>query len=106
MKTTFFRSVVFKRAYSIVKETGCTFAAALTEAWARFREYRDKVVKEMAERINGFDHYYQRSDDNRVYVRWSNIEKEIRKELVALPKSFIGAITGQLKYQDNIKSFI
>ena len=107
MKSTFnFRSVVFKRAYRIVKETGCTFASALTEAWKRYRAYRDKVASELAERINRFDRYYHRSDDDRVYTRWSNIENEIRKELGALPRFFVAAITGRLKYQEDIKSFI
>ena len=108
MKTTRlnFRSVVFQRAYRIVKETGCTLSAALVEAWGRFRAYRDRVVSELAERINGFDYYYHKSDDHRVYIRWSNIQDDIRRELGALPNSFIAAITGGLKYQDNIKSFI
>ena len=107
MKSTFnFRSVVFKRAYRIVKETGCSLSAALVEAWKRYREYKDRVVREIAERINGFDFYYQRSDDGRVYRYWSNIQTEIRMELAALPMFFVAAITGQLKYQDNIKSFI
>ena len=81
MKTAFnFRRVVFQRAYRIVKETGCKFSVALAEAWQRYRAYRDKVVKELADSINGFDFYYRRSDDNRVYVKWSNIQSEIRKQ--------------------------
>ena len=53
MKTTFnFRSVVFQRAYRIVKETGCTLSAALVETWKRYRAYKDRVVKEIADRIN------------------------------------------------------
>ena len=107
MKTTFnFRSVVFQRAYRIVKETGCSLSAALVEAWKRYREYRDRIVREIDDRINGFDFYYYMSDDGRVYDRWSNIRKEIRKQLATLPRFFVAAITGQLKYQDNIKSFI
>ena len=101
-----FRSVVFQRAYRIVKETGCSMSAALVEAWKRYREYKNRVVKEIADRINGFDFYYNYSDDNRVYVRWSNIQSDIRKQLSALPRFFVSEITGQLKYQDNIKSFI
>ena len=107
MKTTFnFRSIVFQRAYRIVRETGCSLSAALVEAWKRYRAYKDRVVKEIADRINGFDFYYYMSDDNRVYVRWSNIQKEIRNQLSALPRFFVVAITGQLDYQENIKSFI
>ena len=107
MKTSFnFRSVVFQRAYRIVKETGCSLSAALVEAWKRYREYKNRVVKEIAERINDFDFYYQRSDDDRVYRYWSRISDEIRKQLSALPRFFVAAIAGQLKYQDNIKSFI
>ena len=107
MKTTFnFRSVVFQRAYRLVKETGCTLSAALSEAWKRYREYKNRIVKELADRINGFDFYYHMTDDNRVYTRWSNIAKEIRNELSALPRFFVTAIAGQLRYQENIKSFI
>ena len=107
MKTTFnFRSVVFKRAYRIVKETGCSLSAALVEAWKRYREYKNRIVSEIADRINGFDFYYQRSDDGRVYRYWSRVEDEIRKQISALPMFFVAAITGQLKRQDNIKSFI
>ena len=107
MKTIFnFRSVVFQRAYRIVKETGCSLSAALSEAWKRYREYKNRIVKEIADRINGFDFYYYMSDDNRVYVRWSNIQKEIRNQLSALPRFFVTAITGQLANQSDIKSFI
>ena len=107
MKTTFnFRSVVFQRAYRIVKETGCSLSTALSEAWKRYREYKNRIVKEIAARINGFDFYYYMSDDNRVYVRWSNIQKEIRNQLSALPRFFVAATAGQLRYQENIKSFI
>jgi len=61
MTTTFnFRSVVFKRAYLIVKETDCSMSSALTEAWNRYREYRDRIVKDMVSKINNFDHWYQK----------------------------------------------
>ena len=107
MKTDFkFRSVVFKRAYMIVKETSCSFSEALKEAWNRFRAYRDKVVGELAKRINGFDFYYQRSDDHRVYIRWSNIEDEIRTKIFGLPKTFVDAITGMLNHSKDIKTFL
>ena len=107
MKSTFnFRSVVFKRAYRIVKETGCSLSAALVEAWKRYRVYKNRIVSEIAGRINGFDFNYQRSDDNRVYRFWSKIEDEIIKQLSELPNFFVAAITGQLKYQEDIKSFI
>jgi len=44
MKTTLnFRSVVFQRAYKIVKETGCSMSAALVEAWKRYRAYRGGI---------------------------------------------------------------
>jgi len=101
-----FRSVVFKRAYRIIKETGCSISAALVEAWKRYREYRDRIVKDLADRINGFDFYYHYSDDSRVYRYWSEISKEIREELSALPSFFISAITNLLKEQKYIKTFI
>ena len=107
MKTTFnFRSVVFQRAYRIVKETGCTLSAALVEAWKRYRAYRDSIVADLVERINGFDFYYHRSDDNRVYMNWWNTENRIRKELAALPNFFVAAITGKLNRAENIKTFV
>ena len=107
MKTSFnFRSVVFKRTYRIIKETGCTMSAALTEAWNRYRNYRDEVVKELVSRIKGFDRYYYMSDDNRVYVRWSNIKDDIRKEIRSLPRFFVPAIASQLSNPNYIKSFI
>jgi len=107
MKTTFnFRSAVFKRAYRIVKETGCSMSSALSEAWKRYREYKERIVKEIADRINGFDFYFYMSDDNRVYNLWSNIKKEIRSQLSALPRFLVSAIAGQLVNQSNIKSFI
>ena len=107
MKTTLnFRSVVFQRAYRIVKETGCSMSAALVEAWKRYREYRDRTVKELADRINYFDYDYMYSDDGGVYRMWSNIQSDIREKLSALPGFFINAIAGKLKYRENIKSFI
>jgi len=107
MKTTLnFRSVVFQRAYRIVKETGCSMSAALVEAWKRYRAYRDGIVADLAKRINNFDFYYHRSDDNRVYMNWLNTENRIRKELMALPNYFVTAITGKLNRAENIKTFV
>ena len=48
-----FRSVVFKRAYLIVKKTGCTFSQALTLAWGTLNEkYLPKVTGEDTRRKN------------------------------------------------------
>ena len=101
-----FRSVVFHRAYRIVKETGCAFAEALKAAWERYRAYRDGIVADLVDRINGFDFFYCMSDDNRVYNNGYNTQMEIRKQLLALPKSFISAITEKLNHHDNINSFV
>ena len=107
MATTFnFRSVVFKRAYRIVKETGCTFSTALVEAWARYRAYKSKVVKDMAACINSFDYDYHFNDDYGYYGRWTNISNGIRRELLALPPFFIAEIAARLENQKNIKVFI
>ena len=81
-------------------------SAALTEAWKRYRNYRDEVVKELVSRIKGFDQYYYMSDDNRVYMKWSNIKDDIRKEMRTLPGFFVSAIASQLKNPNYIKSFI
>ena len=107
MATTFnFRTVVFKRAYLIVKQTGCTFSAALAEAWNRYREYKNRIVKEIANRINGFDFWYHMSDELGYYRRWTNIQNQIREQIQLLPCFFVAAITRQLTNQENIKSFI
>lgn len=101
-----FRSVVFLRAYRIAKETKCEFGQALKQAWNRYREFKAQKVQELTSRINGFDFYYQYSDDGRVYRYWSAIQKEIREQIQTLPGSFISAITGQLSNSKQIKSFI
>lgn len=100
-----FRSVVFKRAYLIVKETGVSFSAALKQAWERYRQYKAKVAKEIADRINGFDFYYYMSDDSRVYRRWSNIKSEITEQ-VQIHSFAKTAITAQLSDSTNLQRFI
>ena len=107
MTTTFnFRSIVFKRAYLIVKETGCSMSEALVEAWNRYREYRNRIVKDMVTRINNFDHWYSRCDDLGYYTRFSRIQEAIRNQLLTLPVFFIGAIISELSNKEYIKSFI
>ncbi len=101
-----FRSVVFKRAYRIAKETGCNFSQALTQAWERYRAYKAQIVDELTSRIKGFDFYYCYSDDSRVYRKWSQIRKEISSQLKQFPGSFISAISGQLSNAKQIESFI
>lgn len=107
MKTKLnFRSVVFKRAYILVKQTGCSFSSALKAAWNRYREYKSKTVQELTSQINGFDFYYQYCDDGSVYRYWSSLKDELRKQLGTLPQSFISALKGQLSKPNNIYSFI
>ena len=101
-----FRSIVFQRAYRIVKQTGCSFSSALTQAWNRYREFKTRTVEELTSQIKGFDSSYQYSDDGRVYRYWSAIQKEIKNQLATLPVSFISAITGQLSNSNKIQSFI
>lgn len=101
-----FRSIVFKRAYRIVKESKCEFSEALKQAWTRYRDYKNRMVTELTQRISGFDFYYFYSDDSRVYRRWTAIKEEITESLEILPNSFISAITGQLSNANNIKTFI
>ena len=100
-----FRSVVFKRAYIIVKQTGCSFSSALTEAWKRYREFKTKTVEELTKQINGFDFYYQMCDDGRVYRYWSALKDELRKQIQILPGSFITTLRGKLSNSNNIYSF-
>lgn len=100
-----FRSVVFQRAYIIVKQTGCSFSQALVEAWKRYRAFKAQKVEELAKEIKGFDFYYQYSDDNRVYSYWSKLQDEIRNQLSTLPCSFVSAIVAQFQ-PNQIKSFI
>ncbi len=100
-----FRSVVFKRAYRIVKETDCTFSAALVEAWKRYRDYKNRIVQTLSDQINTFDFYYNYSDDGRVYRYWSNCQREITQSL-QLHSCFISAISSQLNNSNNIQKFI
>jgi hypothetical protein len=92
-----FRSVVFQRAYRIVKETGCNFSSALTQAWKRYRAFKAQKVDELTKQINGFDFYYQYSDDRRAYSYWSKLQTEIRNQLSSLPGSFISAIASHFQ---------
>ena len=101
-----FRSVVFKRAYRIAKQTGCSFSQALKQAWQRYREFKARTVSELASQINGFDVYYYMSDSSAVYHRWSSTQDEIRSALRSLPMAFIQAITCQLSNANYIQSFI
>ena len=105
-----FRSVVFKRAYLIVKKTGCTFSQALTLAWARYRDFKAHTINELTSQINGFDFYYYMSDSFAVNRRWSIMQEimqdQITKELKSLPMAFISAITGQLSNVNYIRTFI
>lgn len=101
-----FRSVVFKRAYLIVKQTRCNFSQALSLAWTRYREFKTRTVEELTSQIKGFDFCYQYSDDSRVYRYWSKLQNEITLQLKQLPGSFISAINGQLSNANQIKSFI
>ena len=101
-----FRSVVFQRAYILVKQTGCSFSLALTQAWERYRAYKAQKVEELTKQINGFDTSYQYSDDGRVYRYWSAIKTEIRKQIETLPGCFTAAIVSHLNNSIEIKSFI
>lgn len=101
-----FRSVVFKRAYLILKQTKCSFSSALTQAWTRYRNFKAQKVEELTKEIKGFDFYYQYSDDSRTYRYWSKIQDELRSQLSTLPGSFVSAITGQLSNSKQIQSFI
>lgn len=101
-----FRSVVFKRAYILVKQTGCSFSSALTQAWARYRNFKAQKVEELTKQINGFDFCYQYSDDRRTYNYWSKLQDEIGTQLQNLPGSFVSAISGQLSKAEQINSFI
>jgi hypothetical protein len=101
-----FRSVVFKRAYRIVKESKCEFSQALKQAWNRYRNFKAHKVEELASKIKGFDFFYCYSDDSRVTKYWELIQKEISNQLQQLPNSFISAITGQLSNSNQIQSFI
>lgn len=100
-----FRSVVFKRAYILVKQTGCSFSEALTQAWEKYRAFKTKTVDELTASINGFDFCFQYSDDSRVYRYWSKLQKEIREQIQSLPGSFISAIANHFQ-ANQIKSFI
>ena len=80
-------------------------SAALTEAWRRYRNFKNETVNKLVSRINGFDEYYYMSDDNRVYMKWSNIKADIREEMRSLPGFFITAIASQFKDREYVESF-
>lgn len=101
-----FRSVVFKRAYRIVKESKCGFRNALKQAWNRYREFKAQMIQELSARIKGFDFNYPYSDDGRVYHYWSQVQKDISCQLKQLPRSFILIISSQLTNPNKIYSFI
>ena len=101
-----FRSIVFKRAYRIVRESKVSFSEALKQAWNRYRNYKQKVSEELASRMNGFDYYFSRSDDRRVYNKWSNEQRAIMQELESVPLSFRSKIQVLLKDPSDIKYFI
>lgn len=101
-----FRSVVFKRAYILVKQNGCSFSSALIEAWKRYRDFKNRTVEELTKQINGFDFYYQMCDDGRVYRYWSSLKDTLRKQIETLPHSFITTLQGKLSNSNNIYSFI
>jgi len=53
-----FRKEVFKRAYQIVKNTGCRFSEALTESWRLYRlskAMREKPVAFVYKTKSGFE---------------------------------------------------
>ena len=100
-----FRSVVFKRAYLIVKQTGCNFAQALAEAWKRYRAFKTKTIEELTEQIKGFDFYYHMSDDSREHRYWSKLQIEIRSQIRSLPSSFLSAISNHFNSKQ-IRLFI
>ena len=100
-----FRSVVFQRAYIIVKQTGCSFSQALVEAWKRYRAFKSQKVEELTKQINGFDFYFQYSDDSRTYRYWSKIQDEISNQMKSLPGSFVSAIAKHFQ-PNQIKSFV
>lgn len=100
-----FRSVVFKRAYQLVKQTGCTFSQALKEAWNRYRQYRDKLVSDLATQINRFDFNYHYSDDRRVYRQWSEAERQIR-EMLTVNRFVVRGISTKISDRKLIHNFI
>ena len=101
-----FRSVVFKRAYVIARQTGCSFSLALSQAWTRYREFKTRTVEELTTQIKGFDFYYQMSSDGRTYRYWSSIQDEIREQLKTLPGSFISAVSVFINNSKHIQLFI
>jgi len=101
-----FRSVVFQRAYRIAKQTGCDFANALKAAWNLCREYKNRMIAEVAERVNQFDFYFHFSDDRRVYRKWNNESESLCNILATLPASYIPAIVAMLNNCSYIQKFI
>lgn len=82
-----FRSVVFKRAYLLVKRTGCTFSEALKEAWAEYRrnrealQNRDKMIAAIPDILKVFEAYHSKADNRRMIPRWQPTRSQAKREL-------------------------
>lgn len=106
MKATLnFRSVVFKKSYYLWKDKNADFAEAIKEAWNRYRQYRDKLVSDLATQINRFDFNYHYSDDRRVYRHWSDAEMQIL-ELLTVNRFVVRGISTKISDRKLIHNFI
>lgn len=100
-----FRSIVFKRAYQLKRQNGISFSAALKLAWIRYREYKTRIVEEIAKKINNFDFNWVYSDDYRTGQYWRSVSDKLHSEL-SFNACFIGSIASSLNNPKDIKSFI
>ena len=82
-----FRSVVFKRAYLLVKRSSCTFSAALKEAWAGYRRLRatmmnrERLIQELSGILKAFEDINSGITNRRVNLRWQPVGSQTKREL-------------------------
>lgn len=88
-----FRSRVFKEAYVLFREYGCSFGEALCMAWRLYRGDKQRtehiqkrdLTKEQSQKIarniNAFDTLYQYIDDGNKWRFWDKLRDQLRKIL-------------------------
>lgn len=85
--TSNFRTVVFKRAFLLVKRSRCTFAEALTEAWAEYNEHReilqdrDKMIAAIPDILKVFESYHSKHSNGLTNIHWQPVSSQVKREL-------------------------
>ena len=62
-------------------------------------------LKELAEKINSFDHLYEYSDDHRVWKHHHKLKSVIKKELEVVDEAGKKALSGMVDMPEKSKIF-